>query len=46
MELFLTLKLYLHWTELFKTELFWHLPVCGQKLYLYYTELAELELFE
>ena len=25
MELFLTLKLYLHWTELLYIELFWHL---------------------
>ena len=35
MELFLTLKLYLHKTELFEIEQFWHLPVCKQKLYLY-----------
>ena len=27
MELFLTLKLYLHNTELFNIELFWHLAV-------------------
>ena len=46
LELFLTLKLYLHLTELFNTELFWHLTVCKQNLYLYWTELAELELFE
>ena len=46
MELFLTLKLYLHQTELFNIELFWHLIVCKPNLYLYKTELAELELFE
>ena len=45
MELFLTLKLYLHKAELFTIELFWHLTVCKQNLYLYKTELAELELF-
>ena len=28
MELFLTLKLYLHYTELFNIELFRHLTVC------------------
>ena len=44
MELFLTLKLYLHSTELFNIELFWHSMVCKQNLYLYKTELAELEL--
>ena len=38
--------LYLHETELFNIELFWHLTVCKQHLYLYQTELAELELFE
>ena len=43
MELFLTLKLYLHLTELFNRELFWHLTACKQNLYLY---LVELELFE
>ena len=42
MELFLTLKLYLHETELFNIELFWHLTVSKQNLYLYQTELAEL----
>ena len=42
MELFLTLKLYLHQIEFFNIEL-WHLTVCKQNLYLY---LAELELFE
>ena len=46
MGLFLTLKLYLHWTELVNIELFCHLNVCKQNLYLYQTELAELELFE
>ena len=35
MELFLMLKLYLHETELFDIELFWHLTVCKQNLYLY-----------
>ena len=35
MELFLTLKLYLDWTELFNVELFWHLTVFKQNLYLY-----------
>ena len=35
MELFLTLKLYLHKTKLFNLELFWHLTVCKQNLYLY-----------
>ena len=34
MELFLTLKLYLHETELFEMLLFWHLTVCRQKLWL------------
>ena len=46
MELFLTLKLYLLWTELLNIELFWHLTVCKQNLYLYLTEFAKLELFE
>ena len=40
MEMFLTLKLYLHEIELFDIEPFWHLTVCKQKLYLYLTELA------
>ena len=35
MELFLTLKLYLHKTELFNIELFWHLISREQILYLY-----------
>ena len=35
MELFLTLKLYLHETELFNIELFSYLTVCKQNLYLY-----------
>ena len=35
MELFLTLKLYLHETGLFNMELFWHLTVRKQNLYLY-----------
>ena len=35
MELFFKLKLYLHKTELFNIELFWHLAVCEQNLYLY-----------
>ena len=46
MELFLTLKLCLRWTELFEIELFWRLTVRRQKLYLYQTELFELELFD
>ena len=46
MELFLTLKLYLHQTGLFNIELFWHSTVSKQNLYLYLTELAELELFD
>ena len=46
MELFLTLKLYLHLTELINIKLFWHLNVCKQNLYLYQTELTELELFD
>ena len=37
MELFLTLKLYLHQTELFNIELFWHSTVRKQNLY--YTKL-------
>ena len=45
MELFLTLELYFHLTELFNIELFWHLTVCNQNLYLFWTKLAELELF-
>ena len=45
MELFLTLKMYLHLTGLFNIELFWHLTLCKQNLYLYKTELSELELF-
>ena len=32
---FLTLKLYLHETELFIIEQFGHLTVCKQNLYLY-----------
>ena len=43
MELLLILKLYLHQTDLFNIELFWHLTVYKQNLYLY---LAELEMFE
>ena len=35
MEVFLTFKLYLHLTELFNTELLWHLTVGKQNLYLY-----------
>ena len=35
MELFLTLKLYLHETELFNIELIWYLTVCKPYLYLY-----------
>ena len=35
MELFLTLKLYSHKTELFDIELFWNLTVCKENLYLY-----------
>ena len=35
MELFLTLKLYLHETELLYIELFWHLTVFKQNLYFY-----------
>ena len=49
MELFLTLKLYLHKTELFNIELFWHLTkstLIELNLYLYKTELAYLELLE
>ena len=46
MVLSLTLKSYLHETELFNIELFWPLTVCKQNLYFYLTELAELELFE
>ena len=38
--------MYLHWTDLFNTELFWHLTVCKENLYLYGTELAELELLD
>ena len=33
-ELFLTLKLYLHKAEFFNIELFWYLTVCKQNLYL------------
>ena len=44
--MFLTLKLYLHSTELLYIELFGYLTVCKQNLYLYKTELVELELFE
>ena len=43
---FLILKLYLHETELFNIELFWHLTVRKQNLYLYWTELTELELLD
>ena len=46
MELFLTLKLYLHKTDLFNIELFWHLTVCKQDLFLYKTESSELELLD
>ena len=46
MELFLTLKLYLHKTELFNIELFWHLTVCKENLYWHWTGIAELELFD
>ena len=35
MELFLTMKLYLHSAELFNIELFWHLTVRKQNLDLY-----------
>ena len=35
MELFFTLKVYLHETELFNIELFWHLTVCKENLNLY-----------
>ena len=35
--------MYMHKTELFNIELFWHLTVCKQNLYLY---LAELELLD
>ena len=35
MELFLTLKLYLHSIELFNIEQFRHLTVSNQNLYLY-----------
>ena len=34
-EQFLTLKPYLHYSELFEIELFCHLTECEQKLYLY-----------
>ena len=43
---FLTLILYLHWTELFNMELFWHVTVCKQSLYFYKAELAEEELLD
>ena len=46
MELFLTLKMYLHKTDLFNIELLWHLTVCKENLYFYLTELAKLELFD
>ena len=47
MELFFfTSKLYLHLTDMFNIELFWHLIVCKQNLYLYKTELAELKLLD
>ena len=46
MELFLTLKLYLHKTEVFNIELFWLVTVCKQNLYLHWTELFELELLD
>ena len=46
MELFLTLKMYLHETDLFNIELFWHLTVCKENKFLYLTELAELELLD
>ena len=48
MELFLTVKLYLHLTEykLFNIELFWHLTVCKQNLYSCWTEIAESELLD
>ena len=35
MQLFFILKLYLHKTDLFDIELFWHLTVCKQNLNLY-----------
>ena len=35
MELFLTLKLHLHYAELFNIELFWHLTERKQNLYLF-----------
>ena len=38
-------KFYLHQTELFKIELFWHLTVYKQKLYLRQTELLEIKMF-
>ena len=34
-DLFLSLELYLHQTEVFEIELFWHLSVCKQNLFLY-----------
>ena len=46
MELFLTLKLYLHQPELSKIEEFGDLTLCKQNQYLYWTEMVELELFE
>ena len=35
MELFLTLKMYLRWTDPFNIEQFWYLTVYKQNLYLY-----------
>ena len=40
MESLLTLKLYLHLTELFEMELFWHLTMRKQNLH--YTKLNHL----
>ena len=38
--------MYLHSTDLFNIELFWHLTMCKQNLYLYWTESSEVELFD
>ena len=38
--------MYLHETELYNIELFWHLAAWKQKLYVYKTKLFELQLFE
>ena len=37
------MELYLHQTDLFNIEMFWHFTVSKQNLYLYKTELAELK---